>query len=186
MLAGDHFRTASQRLENGFVGPPPKHYRRRSQRESAARYEKQATTARTRSGPKPPENSSKSIPAPRTRAVILSAIMFEIPSSNGERLWPARFRVTSHAGRMVSHEAGDTSPPIGPGRGRQTRPQKSYAVGLEMLCPGGAYAWAPKIPSADTLAGSMPSKCELVHYHAHSFQNGAGLSVPRPRHYLKM
>jgi hypothetical protein len=64
---------------------------------------------------------------------------------------------------MVSHEAGDTSPPIGPGRGRQTRPQKSYAVGLEMLCPGGAYAWAPKIPSAGTLAGSMPSKCELVH-----------------------
>ena len=74
------------------LGPPPKHHRRRSQRESAARYEKQATTARTRSGPKPPENSSKSIPAPRTTAVILSAIMFEIPTSNGERLWPARFR----------------------------------------------------------------------------------------------
>jgi hypothetical protein len=23
---------------------------------------------------------------------------------------------------------------------------KNYAVGLEMLCPGGAYAWAPKSP----------------------------------------
>jgi len=28
MLADDHFRTASQRLENGFVGPPPKHHLR--------------------------------------------------------------------------------------------------------------------------------------------------------------
>lgn len=24
---------------------------------------------------------------------------------------------------------------------------KSYAVGLEMSCPGGAYDWAPEIPS---------------------------------------
>ena len=30
MLAGDHFRTASRQLENGFVGPPPKHHRRRA------------------------------------------------------------------------------------------------------------------------------------------------------------
>ena len=30
MLAGDHFRTASQRLENGFVRSPPKHHRRRA------------------------------------------------------------------------------------------------------------------------------------------------------------
>ena len=24
--------------------------------------------------------------------------------------------------------------------------KKSYAVGLEMSCPGGAYHWAPEIP----------------------------------------
>jgi hypothetical protein len=29
-LASDHFRTASRRLENGFVGPPPKQHRRRA------------------------------------------------------------------------------------------------------------------------------------------------------------
>ena len=86
------------------------------------------------------------------------------------RAW--RLEYQGSAGR--SHQAGDTSPPIGPGREGKLGLKKIYAVGLEMLCPGGAYAWAPKIPSADTLAGSMPSKCELVHNHAHSFQNGAG------------
>jgi acyl dehydratase len=41
-------------------------------------YEKQARTARARSRPKSPENSSKSTPAPRIRAAILSVIIFAI------------------------------------------------------------------------------------------------------------
>jgi len=57
--------------------------------------------------------------------------------------------------------------------------KKIYAVGLEMLCPGGAYAWAPEIPSADTLAGSVPSKCELVHNSCSFFPDRRGTSVPR-------
>jgi hypothetical protein len=30
--------------------------------------------------------------------------------------------------------------------------QKSYAVGLEISCPGGAYDWAPEIPSSFTFS----------------------------------
>ena len=100
--------------------------------------------------------------------------MFEIPSGNGERLWPARFWVTPCAGRMVSREHGAWNTrearadhiKLATHRRRLARAgegklglKKIYAVGLEMLCPGGAYAWAPEIPSADTLAGSVPSKC---------------------------
>ena len=55
---------------------------------------------------------------------------------------------------------------------------KNYAVGLEIQCPGGAYWWAPKIPTDKRLAGVVPSTCELVHNRAHSFQNGAGLRSP--------
>ena|ERR1700728_2723091 len=40
---------------------------------------------------------------------------------------------------------------------------KSYAVGLEISCPGGVYCWAPEIPSAKRLTGAKPSTCELVH-----------------------
>jgi hypothetical protein len=29
-----------------------------------------------------------------------------------------------------------------------------------MSCPGGAYHWAPEIPSTSRIAGAMPSKCE--------------------------
>jgi hypothetical protein len=47
--------------------------------ETTSRYEKQATTARANSGPKSAENSEMSIPAPRTRAIILSAIILKIP-----------------------------------------------------------------------------------------------------------
>ena len=61
------------------------------------------------------------------------------------------------------------------GRGRQTRPQKNYAVGLEIPCRGGAFYWAPEIPSEVGLAGAIPSVCERVHNRAHSFQNSAGL-----------
>ena len=60
------------------------------------------------------------------------------------------------------------------GRGRQTRPQKNYAVGLEIPCRGGAFYWAPEIPSEVGLAGAIPSVCERVHNRAHSFQNSAG------------
>jgi hypothetical protein len=55
---------------------------------------------------------------------------------------------------------------------------KKYAVGLEISCPGGAYHWAPEIPSKNSIAGGIPSKCELAHNPAHSFQTGAG-SGPR-------
>ena len=41
--------------------------------------------------------------------------------------------------------------------------RKNYAVGLEKSCPGGAYYWAPEIPSATTIAAAMPAKYELVH-----------------------
>jgi len=58
--------------------------------------------------------------------------------------------------------------------------KKSYAVGLEMSCPGGAYHWAPKIPSEQTIAGVPPGKCELVHNRGHILlQIGAG-SGPCP------
>jgi hypothetical protein len=40
---------------------------------------------------------------------------------------------------------------------------KSYAVGLEISCPGGAYYWAPEIPSTKGIAVTMTGKCELVH-----------------------
>jgi hypothetical protein len=39
-----------------------------------------------------------------------------------------------------------------------------------MSCPGGAYHWAPEIPSDRRLAGAILSKCELVHNCAHSFK----------------
>jgi hypothetical protein len=48
-------------------------------------------------------------------------------------------------------------------RAGQASSQKNYAVGLEMSCPGGAYGWAPEIPSEARLAGAMPRKYELVH-----------------------
>jgi hypothetical protein len=72
-----------------------------------------------------------------------------LPSSNGERLWPA-------------------------GEGKLGL-RKNYAVGLEIRCRGGAYYWAPEIPSEVGLAGAIPSVCERDHNRAHSFQNSAGL-----------
>jgi hypothetical protein len=53
-------------------------------------------------------------------------------------------------------------------RAGQASSPKNNAVGLEMSCPGGAYNWAPEIPSRGTLAGAMPRKCELVHNRAKS------------------
>jgi hypothetical protein len=47
--------------------------------------------------------------------------------------------------------------------GRASQLTKNYAVGLEMSCPGGAYHWAPEIPSTRRIAGPTPSKCELAH-----------------------
>ena len=48
--------------------------------------------------------------------------------------------------------------------GRGGKPvAKSYAVGLEISCPGGVHYWAPEIPSRKRLAGAKPSTCELVH-----------------------
>jgi hypothetical protein len=41
-----------------------------------------------------------------------------------------------------------------PTEGKLARSQKNYAVGLEMSCPGGAYYWAPEIPSNRRLAGT--------------------------------
>jgi hypothetical protein len=37
-----------------------------------------------------------------------------------------------------------------------------------MSCPGGAYQWAPEIPTNIKLASTKLSKCELVHNWAHS------------------
>jgi hypothetical protein len=76
--------------------------------------------------------------------------------------------------------AGDTSLPIDPA-GKANQASKNYAVGLEMLCPGGAYYWAPEIPSGYNLAGAMLSKCEPVHMRAHSFHDdGAGIGPALP------
>ena len=43
------------------------------------------------------------------------------------------------------------SPALAP-IGRDGKPglKKNYAVGLEISCPGGAYYWAPEIPSSET------------------------------------
>src|SRR5579862_8689276 len=48
-------------------------------------------------------------------------------------------------------------------RGCKLTVKKIYAVGLEMVCPGGACDWAPEIPSGLGLAGFAPSKYEPVH-----------------------
>jgi hypothetical protein len=47
--------------------------------------------------------------------------------------------------------------------GTENHVSKNYAVGLEISCPGGAYYWAPEIPSSKRLAGATPSTCELAH-----------------------
>jgi hypothetical protein len=60
---------------------------------------------------------------------------------------------------------------------KANKASKTYAVGLEISCPGGAYYWAPKIPSSGTVTGAMVSKCELVHNRAHSFCAGSA-SLP--------
>jgi hypothetical protein len=75
-----------------------------------------------------------------------------LPSSNGERLWPA-------------------------GEGKLGL-RKYCADGLEIPRPGDAFYWAPEIPSEVGLAGAIPSTCERVHNRAHSFQNGVGLPAP--------
>jgi hypothetical protein len=38
------------------------------------------------------------------------------------------------------------------GAGGKPIVKKSYAVGLEISCPGGAYYWAPEIPSAKRIS----------------------------------
>jgi hypothetical protein len=58
------------------------------------------------------------------------------------------------------------------GRARQARSRKNYAVGLEMSCPGGAYHWAPEIPSEQsikavlftTIQNNITSTLLLVHH----------------------
>src|SRR5665213_2412562 len=49
-----------------------------------------------------------------------------------------------------------------------------------MSCPGGAYHWAPEIPSATRIAGGGPSKCELAHNRSLLFSKwrGPGPSSP--------
>jgi hypothetical protein len=58
---------------------------------------------------------------------------------------------------------------------------KNYAVGLEMSCPGGAYHWAPEIPSTQTIAGARPGKCELAHNRGAFFPQLRGARVRRPQ-----
>jgi hypothetical protein len=47
-----------------------------------------------------------------------------------------------------------------------------------MSRPGGVYYWAPEIPSANTIAGAMPSKCELAHNRDSFFPKWRGLRPP--------
>jgi hypothetical protein len=65
--------------------------------------------------------------------------------------------------------------------GKASWSTKSYAVGLEMSCPGGAYHWAPEIPSTRTIAGATPRKCELAHNWGSFFPNLGVGSAPRPQ-----
>ncbi len=60
------------------------------------------------------------------------------------------------------------------GPGKVSQVTKNYAVGLEMSCPGGAYHWAPEIPSAKTIAGALPGKCELAHNRGSFFSGPPG------------
>jgi hypothetical protein len=64
-----------------------------------------------------------------------------------------------------------------PGDGGKPIVKKATPSGSKYRVPA-APTTRPEIPSSKRLAGPMPSKCELVHNRAHSFQNGAG-SDPR-------
>jgi hypothetical protein len=105
--------------------------------------------ARTKSGLKScGEKSSTSIAAPRTRAVILSAIIVAIsPPGIVPRRYTVyvsgRFRTV---GKMVSREA------------------KKLRRRARKMGPGGACYWGPlKSPSDPSLAGAAARKCEPVH-----------------------
>jgi hypothetical protein len=63
-----------------------------------------------------------------------------------------------------------------------SRATKNYAVGLENSCPGGAYHWAPEIPSTWRIAGVTPGKCELAHNRGAFFPQLPGSdSAPQPQ-----
>ena len=83
-----------------------------------------------------------------------------------------------HFAGVVSHHCHPSAYDTLPILNSPTWVSKNYAVGLEMLCPGGACYWAPEIPSDGRLAGTMSNRCELVHYRTHSAQPGEA-SVPR-------
>jgi hypothetical protein len=44
-----------------------------------------------------------------------------------------------------------------------------------MSCPGGAYHWAPEIPSPQTIADAVLVKCELAHNRDAFFPSLRGL-----------
>ena len=48
-------------------------------------------------------------------------------------------------------------------RGNKLTVKKIYAVGLEMVCPGGACDWVPEIPSDVDVQRLMPWTYEPVH-----------------------
>jgi hypothetical protein len=50
-----------------------------------------------------------------------------------------------------------------------------------MSCPGGAYHWAPEIPSNRRIAGATPRKCELAHNWGSFFPNLGVGSAPCPQ-----
>jgi hypothetical protein len=60
-----------------------------------------------------------------------------------------------------NHPGARSATSWGPAESRSTerRSQKSYAVGLEISCPGGAHHWAPEIPS--TIKGSRRNPKQL-------------------------
>lgn len=61
---------------------------------------------------------------------------------------------------------------------RKPTAKKIYAVGLEIICPGGACGWAPEIPSTVDVAGFMPHKYELVHISAVLCKTARAAPVP--------
>ena len=86
-------------------------------------------------------------------------------------MFPGRF-----AGRpkWFHGSRGESAHPAAPiGLDRKPGLKKICAVGLEMCVPA-APVTGHEIPSGNRLAGAMPSKCELVHNRARSFQTARG------------
>ena len=91
--------------------------------------------------------------------------MFEIPSGNGERLWPARFWVTPYAGRMVSREHGAWNTrearadhiKLATHR-RRLAPAGEGKLGLKKFTPSGSKCCVPAAPMPGPLKSPVRTR----------------------------